>query len=96
MKLSEIHIDLCRYIFDLHKKMPFHDLSEARREELWDDGLHFSDKGYEEVGKLVAERILGILERKEGKIEKGYEVVVKSRFVEVEDGEEDDSHEKAR
>ena len=64
-------------------------MDEEERKEIWDDGLHFSENGYERLGKLVAERLVGILEGREGRIEKGYEVVVESRFVDVEDEDEE-------
>jgi len=50
-----------RYIFDLKEKIPYHSLDEKEREEIWDDGLHFSKKGYERLGEMVGECLVGIL-----------------------------------
>jgi len=49
------------YVLDLFEKMPYHSLSAAEREEVWDDGLHFTPKGYERIGNAVAERLIEIL-----------------------------------
>ena len=37
-------------------------MSEERRKEIWDDTLHFTVKGYDLIGKLLADRI-GELEK---------------------------------
>ena len=42
--------------------MPYHSLTEDQKDEIWDDGLHFTSKGYERMGELVAERLLEIME----------------------------------
>lgn len=65
-------------------------MSAENRHEMWDDGLHFSEAGYEAMGKLVGERLIGILEGKEARIEKGFEIIPQTRFVEVEEEEEED------
>ncbi|KAL2060197.1 hypothetical protein VTL71DRAFT_9592 [Oculimacula yallundae] len=49
------------YTLDLHALVPYHAMPEDEREEIWDDGLHFTPKGYERVGSLVAERIVEIM-----------------------------------
>lgn len=36
-------------------------MPEEERDEIWDDGLHFTPAGYERVGRLVAERLIEIL-----------------------------------
>ena len=53
-----------RFTFDLHAKIPYHALPEAERNQIWDDGLHFTPMGYERVGTLVAERLVEILSGK--------------------------------
>lgn len=53
-----------RYIFDLKAAIPYHSMPEAEREEIWDDGLHFTPKGYERMGKLVAARLFEIIDAK--------------------------------
>jgi lysophospholipase L1-like esterase len=37
-------------------------MGEAEKKEVWDDGLHFTPKGYEIMGEMVAERLLEIFE----------------------------------
>lgn len=41
-------------------------MSESEREEIWDDGLHFTPKGYERMGELVAARLFEIIESESG------------------------------
>lgn len=36
-------------------------MDEQRREEIWDDGLHLTDKGYDMMGQLIAGRLLELL-----------------------------------
>ncbi len=36
-------------------------MPEAERAVVWDDGLHFTPKGYKRVGNLLAERLLQIM-----------------------------------
>ena len=55
----------CRYVFDLHAAIPYHSMPEAEREEIWDDGLHFTPKGYDRMGELVAVRLMEIIEAEE-------------------------------
>jgi hypothetical protein len=56
-----------RYIFDLHQRIKYHEMEEAEREIIWDDGLHLTEEGYERMGLLIGRRLLGILEGGEGK-----------------------------
>jgi len=42
-------------------------MPEQERDEIWDDGLHFTEEGYERVGLLVGRRLQGIIERGEGR-----------------------------
>jgi lysophospholipase L1-like esterase len=60
-------------MFDLHAAIPYHSMPEAEREEIWDDGLHFTPKGYERMGELVAARLLEILEAEKA-VDSGDEV----------------------
>ncbi|CAG8977590.1 hypothetical protein HYALB_00008366 [Hymenoscyphus albidus] len=53
-------------ILDLHAAMPYHSLSDSEQERLWDDGLHFTEAGYEKMGILLGERILSILQKRPG------------------------------
>ena len=54
-------LDCPRHLFDLVKEMPNHGISDGDREGFWDDGLHFTAKGYEKMGRLVARRMLEVL-----------------------------------
>ena len=54
-------VDWIRYILDTYSKLPYHSLTEEEQEEIWDDGLHFTPKGYERLGQFVAARLLEIL-----------------------------------
>ncbi|KAH7419702.1 SGNH hydrolase-type esterase domain-containing protein [Cadophora sp. MPI-SDFR-AT-0126] len=49
------------YTLDLHALIPFHAMPEAERDEIWDDGLHFTPEGYQRVGLLVADRLIELL-----------------------------------
>ncbi|KAE9382177.1 SGNH hydrolase [Stipitochalara longipes BDJ] len=53
------------FTLDLFEKMPYHSLSEEDRNELWDDGLHFTAAGYAKIGTLVAERLIEIIDSEE-------------------------------
>jgi lysophospholipase L1-like esterase len=57
----------CRFLFDLKEKIPYHSMGKEEREEIWDDGLHFTAKGYERMGRMVGEKVLEILKEDEGK-----------------------------
>jgi lysophospholipase L1-like esterase len=50
------------YVFDLHAAIPYHSMGETERDEIWDDGLHFTPKGYERMGELVATRLMEIIQ----------------------------------
>jgi lysophospholipase L1-like esterase len=50
-----------RYVLDLKAKMPYHDMEEEERDEIWDDGLHFTANGYERIGWWVGAAVLAIL-----------------------------------
>ena len=54
--------DECRFSMDLFEKMPYHSLSEEDRNVFWDDGLHFTAAGYAKIGRLVAERVVEIVD----------------------------------
>lgn len=42
-------------------------MEEKERDLIWDDGLHFTEEGYERIGELIGRRLLGILEGGEGR-----------------------------
>lgn len=41
-------------------------MKEEDRKHIWDDGLHFTEAGYEMIGTLVGNRIVDILGEKPG------------------------------
>ncbi|KAH8690504.1 SGNH hydrolase-type esterase domain-containing protein [Talaromyces proteolyticus] len=49
------------FAFDLKSVIPYHSMDAERRQEIWDDGLHFTDKGYDLMGHLIAERLIELL-----------------------------------
>jgi len=49
------------FVMDLKEQVPYHAMEVAERRLIWDDGLHFTEKGYERVGTLVAVRLVEIL-----------------------------------
>jgi hypothetical protein len=54
----------CRisYTFDLHTAIPFRGIPDKKRSELWGDPVHFSPKGYDLVGRLLAERLTELIQ----------------------------------
>ncbi|KAF7912985.1 uncharacterized protein EAF01_002006 [Botrytis porri] len=48
--------------FDLRGAMPYHNMELGKRERLWDDGLHFTEEGYKEIGIMVGEKMIQIIE----------------------------------
>ncbi|KAF7868576.1 hypothetical protein EAF04_005107 [Stromatinia cepivora] len=48
--------------FDLRGKMPYHNMEANKRARLWDDGLHFTEAGYKEMGIMVGEKMIGFIE----------------------------------
>lgn len=36
-------------------------MDEQRRKKIWDDGLHFTDEGYDLMGEVISERLLELL-----------------------------------
>jgi lysophospholipase L1-like esterase len=46
------------YTLDLHAKIPYFSMPEARRKEIWDDGVHFTPEGYDLMGSIIANRLM--------------------------------------
>jgi len=40
-------------VIDLAAAIPYSTLTEEERKDLWDDGLHFTPKGYDKFGEIV-------------------------------------------
>ncbi|KAJ6115199.1 hypothetical protein N7486_000977 [Penicillium sp. IBT 16267x] len=49
------------YAFDLCSRIPYHSSTEQFIEDVFDDGLHLTAKGYDLVGQLVGEHLAGVL-----------------------------------
>ena len=49
------------FVCDLHSAIPYHSMSKEERTEIWDDGLHLTEKGYERMGEVVGARLAEIL-----------------------------------
>ena len=54
-----------RFCFDMNREMPYHSLSEEKKEEIWDDGLHFTEEGYRLMGEKIAGKLIALLEHEE-------------------------------
>ncbi|KAJ5157647.1 uncharacterized protein N7482_008747 [Penicillium canariense] len=53
-------------VVDLHSKIPYHSATENFQDEIFDDGLHFTAKGYELMGSVVGERLVALIEEEQG------------------------------
>lgn len=42
---------------DLERRLPYHALTQGEKDELWDDGLHLTAKGYDVMGSLIFEAL---------------------------------------
>jgi hypothetical protein len=49
------------YTFDLRAAVPW-DMPDEQRNEIWDDPVHFTAKGYDLIGTLLAKRLGEIIE----------------------------------
>ena len=36
-------------------------MPEEKRKEIWDDGVHFTEKGYDLMGDIIAERLVELI-----------------------------------
>jgi hypothetical protein len=43
-----------------------YDVPEEQRNEIWDDPVHFTAKGYDLIGRLLAERLTEIIQTQSG------------------------------
>ena len=46
---------------DLCHAVPYFALEEAKRDSLWDDGLHLTEEGYKMMGKAIAVHLIELL-----------------------------------
>lgn len=42
--------------------MLYHNMDSNKRARLWDDGLHFTEAGYQEMGTMVGEKMIEFIE----------------------------------
>ncbi|KAJ5633087.1 SGNH hydrolase [Penicillium lividum] len=49
------------YTLDLQSRIPYHSSDEKFIENHFDDGLHLTPEGYDFMGRLIAERMIGLL-----------------------------------
>ena len=48
-------MDLCRAI-------PYFSMEEAKRDFIWDDGLHLTEEGYKMMGDAIAAHLIKLLQ----------------------------------
>ncbi len=54
------------YTLDLHSEIPYWAMPVEKRKRIWDDGVHFTEKGYGLMGKMIADRLLELIGETEG------------------------------
>jgi hypothetical protein len=47
--------------FDLLSAIPYFSMPEDQRKEIWDDGTHLTEAGYDLMGTLLSERLLQLI-----------------------------------
>jgi hypothetical protein len=48
--------------------MPYHSMTdEENRDEIWDDGLHFTQRGYSVMGDHIASRLVDLVAERKGR-----------------------------
>ncbi|TVY85452.1 hypothetical protein LSUE1_G000153 [Lachnellula suecica] len=58
------------HAIDLAARIPFENMTEEERRDIWDDGVHFTEKGYDLMGSVIAERLSEIISaEREGGVE---------------------------
>lgn len=49
------------HALDLAARIPWKNMPEEKRKEVWDDGVHFTEKGYELMGNIVAKKLIATI-----------------------------------
>ncbi|KAH8656985.1 SGNH hydrolase-type esterase domain-containing protein [Tricladium varicosporioides] len=49
---------------DLHNIVPWKTATPAQRKEIWDDGIHFTPKGYDLIGNVIAGKIIDLVSKR--------------------------------
>ncbi|KAH6670089.1 SGNH hydrolase-type esterase domain-containing protein [Halenospora varia] len=52
------------HTLDLHNVVPWKTATPAQRKEIWDDGIHFTPKGYDLIGNVIAGRIIDLVNKR--------------------------------
>jgi hypothetical protein len=60
----------CSHKLDLAAEIPWENMPEKKRREIWDDGVHFTEKGYGLMGRTIAKKLVATIAA-----EKGWDVV---------------------
>ena len=47
---------------DLCQAVPYFALEEAKRDNIWDDGLHLTEEGYKMMGEAIAAHMVELLQ----------------------------------
>jgi len=55
-------IERFRYLMDLCHAVPYFALEEAKRDKIWDDGLHLTEEGYKMMGDAIAAHMIKMLQ----------------------------------
>lgn len=55
-------IQRSRYSMDLCHAVPYFALKEAKRDKIWDDGLHLTEEGYKMMGAAIAAHLIKLLQ----------------------------------
>ncbi|RDL38528.1 SGNH hydrolase [Venustampulla echinocandica] len=71
------------YTLDLHARIPYVDLHEEERSEIWGDGVHFTAKGYDLMGNIIAEKIINLVASEMEELGEVDEVETKHKNVET-------------
>jgi len=49
------------YTFDLNNAVPYRDSAYGKRDEIWANDIHFTPKGYDLIGNLLADRVTDLI-----------------------------------
>ena len=52
---------MIRYELDLAKAVPYFAMPDEQRKDIWFDGVHFTEEGYDLVGRTIATRLIEVI-----------------------------------
>ena len=61
---------LCSFTLDLKSKIPYFSMPEEERRAIWDDGTHFTPRGYDLMGTIIAARVVELVKEREDGVAK--------------------------